>query len=86
MDFFHANYVGVDDLLLEQKPSTSGINSTHHSIKTPTQLIDKLIPPTDIANKLGNTLEMIYRVFAHSFRKIGNKTVIAFGKRLKNIA
>lgn len=58
-----------------------GLRHTHATI-----LIDELIPPTDIADRLGNTLEMIYRVYAHSFKKIENKTVIAFGKRLKNVA
>lgn len=56
-----------------------GLRHTHATI-----LIDELIPPTDIADRLGNTLEMIYRVYAHSFKKIENKTVIAFGKRLNS--
>lgn len=58
-----------------------GLRHTHATI-----LIDELIPPTDIADRLGNTLEMIYRVYAHSFKKIENKTVIAFGNRLKSVA
>lgn len=54
-----------------------GLRHTHATI-----LIDELVPPTDVADRLGNTLEMIYRVYAHSFKKIENKTVIAFGNRL----
>lgn len=61
-----------------KKITVHGLRHTHATI-----LIDELIPPTDIADRLGNTLEMIYRVYAHSFKKVENKTVIAFGNRLK---
>lgn len=62
-----------------KKISPHGLRHTHATI-----LIYQLIPPTDIADRLGNTLEMIYRVYAHSFKKTENKTVSAFGSALKN--
>src|SRR5699024_3735397 len=48
-----------------KKITVHGLRHTHATI-----LIDELIPPTDIADRLGNTLEMIYRVYAHSFKKV----------------
>ena len=54
-----------------------GLRHTHATI-----LIDQLIPPPDIADRLGNTIEMIYRVYAHSFKKTNNKTVRAFSERV----
>ncbi|PXW88838.1 hypothetical protein DFR56_103344 [Pseudogracilibacillus auburnensis] len=49
--------------------------------------MDELIPPTDIADRLGGSLEMIYRVYAHSVEKVnGDKTVTAFSNRLKKIS
>lgn len=64
-----------------KKITPHGLRHTHATI-----LIDELVPPADVADRLGNTLEMIYRVYAHSFKKIENKTVIAFGNRLINEA
>ena len=58
-----------------------GLRHTHATI-----LIDELIPPTDVADRLGNTLEMIYKIYAHSFKKVENRTVVAFSRRLKRIA
>jgi len=54
-----------------------GLRHTHATI-----LIDMLVPPTDIANRLGNSLEMVYNVYAHSFEKAENKTVSAFSNGL----
>ncbi|MFD2133296.1 tyrosine-type recombinase/integrase [Pseudogracilibacillus auburnensis] len=58
-----------------------GLRHTHATI-----LIDELIPPTDVADRLGNSLEMIYRVYAHSIEKVNDKTVTAFSNRLKQLA
>ncbi len=81
-EFFRKLYrhLKLRDVTLK-KISPHGLRHTHATI-----LIDELVPPTDIADRLGNTLEMIYRVYAHSFKKIENKTVIAFGNRLKSEA
>ncbi len=54
-----------------------GLRHTHATI-----LINALIPPPDIADRLGNTLEMIYNVYAHSFRNMETKTVSAFSDSL----
>lgn len=78
--FFNLIYKELKSKEIElKKISPHGLRHTHATI-----LIDELIPPTDIADRLGNTLEMIYRVYAHSFKKIENKSVIAFGSRLKH--
>lgn len=76
--FFKKVYRRLKSSGIELKEiSPHGLRHTHATI-----LIDELVPPTDVADRLGNTLEMIYRVYAHSFKKIENKTVIAFGNRL----
>jgi len=76
--FFHKIYRRAKSRGVELKRiSPHGLRHTHATI-----LIDELVPPTDVADRLGNTLEMIYRVYAHSFKKIENKTVTAFGNRL----
>lgn len=55
-----------------------GLRHTHATI-----LIDALVPPGDVATRLGNTLEMIYKVYAHKFNKQNSKAATAFGKQLK---
>lgn len=72
-DFFSKIYEQVD--MKEITPH--GLRHTHATI-----LIDMLVPPTDIAKRLGNSLEMVYNVYAHSFEKAENKTVSAFSNGL----
>lgn len=76
--FTHNLYSFLDDNDIKLKKITPhGLRHTHATI-----LIDSLVPPTDIADRLGNTLEMIYNVYAHSFKKADNKTVSAFSDSL----
>lgn len=76
--FTHNLYKFIDDNDIKLKKITPhGLRHTHATI-----LIDSLVPPTDIADRLGNTLEMIYNVYAHSFKKADNKTVSAFSDSL----
>lgn len=56
-----------------------GLRHTHA-----TALINMLVPPPDIANRLGNTVEMIHRVYSHFLDKEKDKTVSAFSEILKN--
>src|SRR5690625_3864265 len=35
------------------------------------------IPPKTIADRLGNTVEMIYNVYSHSFKELEDKAVVA---------
>lgn len=54
-----------------------GLRHTHATI-----LINKGIPPKTIADRLGNTPEMIYKVYSHSFKEFEDKAVQAFGDTL----
>lgn len=54
-----------------------GLRHTHATI-----LINKGIPPKTIADRLGNTPEMIYNVYSHSFKEFEDKAVQAFGDTL----
>lgn len=56
-----------------------GLRHTHATI-----LIDMLVPPGDIAYRLGNTIEMIYKVYAHKFKKQNSEAAILFGKAVKH--
>lgn len=58
-----------------KKINLHGLRHTHATI-----LIDQLVPIPDIAERLGNTIEMIYRVYAHSIRKSNKKIVRAFSE------
>src|SRR5699024_1349730 len=72
-DFFSKIYEQID--MKEITPH--GLRHTHATI-----LIDMLVPPTDIANRLGYSLEMVYDYYAHAFEKGENKTVSAFSNGL----
>lgn len=59
--------------------SPHGLRHTHATI-----LINKNIPPKTIAERLGNTVEMIYNVYSHSFKELEDKAVAAFSESLLN--
>jgi len=77
--FFERLYSTIEqDYKVKLKRITPhGLRHTHATI-----LIDMLIPPPDIAERLGNSLEMIYNVYVHSFKKTENKSVSAFSNGL----
>lgn len=54
-----------------------GLRHTHATI-----LINMGIPPNTIADRLGNTVEMIYNVYSHSFKELEDKAVSAFSEGL----
>ncbi|NEU29962.1 site-specific integrase [bacterium LRH843] len=54
-----------------------GLRHTHATI-----LINTGIPPKTIADRLGNTVEMIYNVYSHSFKELEDKAVAAFSESL----
>lgn len=47
-----------------------------------TMLINMGIPPKTVADRLGNTVEMIYNVYSHSFKQLEDKAVSAFSESL----
>lgn len=55
-----------------------GLRHTHATI-----LISQKIPLKTIADRLGNTPEMILSVYGHSFRELEEESVEAFGSALK---
>lgn len=76
--FFDKVYQSLkDDNISIKKISPHGLRHTHISI-----LINMNIPPTDIAQRVGNSLEMIYNVYAHHFSKKEKSTVAAFSNSL----
>lgn len=54
-----------------------GLRHTHATI-----LISLSIPPNAIAERLGNTIEMIYKVYAHFYKELETKSVTVFGELL----
>lgn len=54
-----------------------GLRHTHATI-----LIGQKIPLKTIANRLGNTPEMILNVYGHSFKELEEESVVAFGNAL----
>lgn len=54
-----------------------GLRHTHA-----TTLINVGIPVKTIANRLGNSVEVIYNVYAHSFKEIEDKAVSAFSEAM----
>ncbi|MBF8418913.1 site-specific integrase [Heyndrickxia coagulans] len=58
-----------------------GLRHTHATI-----LIAQKIPVLTIAQRLGNTPEMIYNVYGHNFKKLEEESVVAFGQALKSSA
>lgn len=79
--FFHQIYEYAKEKNIKLKTiSPHGLRHTHASI-----LIDALIPPSDVAFRLGNTLEMVLKVYAHKLKKQNNETVSVFGDSLKHV-
>jgi len=56
-----------------------GLRHTHTTV-----LINMGIPHKTIADRLGNTVEMIYKVYAHSFKEYEDKAVTAFSESLSS--
>lgn len=57
--------------------SPYGLRHTHATI-----LINNGVPPKTIADRLGNTVEMVYKVYGHSFKEMENKAVTVFSDSL----
>lgn len=57
--------------------SAHGLRHTHATI-----LISEKVPVNTIADRLGNTPEMIYTVYAHNFKQLEDGAVQAFGQSL----
>lgn len=55
-----------------------GLRHTHATI-----LINNGIPPKTIAERLGNTVEMIYKVYSHSFKELEEKAVSIFSETVQ---
>lgn len=62
-----------------KKITIHGLRHTHATI-----LISKRIPVRTIADRLGNTPQMIYDVYGHSFKELEKESVDAFNDSLKN--
>lgn len=85
----HANYINIffskvyktlkNRNVKLKRITPHGLRHTHATV-----LIDALIPPGDIAIRLGNTLELFYKVYAHKFKKQNNQSAIAFSEQLKH--
>jgi integrase len=50
-----------------------GLRHTHATV-----LINNGVPPKTIADRLSNSVEMIYKVYGHSFKEMENKAVTVF--------
>lgn len=57
--------------------SPHGLRHTHATI-----LINNGVPPKTIADRLGNSVEMVYKVYGHSFKEMENKAVTVFSESL----
>jgi len=78
LEFFKKIYKSLEvDEVSIKRITPHGLRHTHISI-----LINMNIPPTDIAQRVGNSLEMIYNVYAHHFSKKEKSTVAAFSNSL----
>lgn len=64
-----------------QSVTAHGLRHTHATI-----LINQGIPATSIAKRLGNTTDMIYKVYAHSFKEFETKSVSAFSEGLTTVS
>ncbi|GIN96113.1 hypothetical protein J6TS1_19830 [Siminovitchia terrae] len=60
-----------------RKITPHGLRHTHATI-----LISNGVPPVTIADRLGNTPEMINNVYSHSFKELEDKAVTAFNESL----
>lgn len=62
-----------------KKITPHGLRHTHATV-----LINNGIPPKTIAERLGNTINMILNVYSHSFKEIEDKAVSVFSESLSN--
>lgn len=56
-----------------------GLRHTHATV-----LINAGIPPKTVADRLGNTPEMIYNIYSHSFKELEDQAVSAFSESLSS--
>ncbi len=57
--------------------SPHGFRHTHATI-----IINNGVRPRTIANRLGNTVELVYKVYGHSFKELEIKAVNVFSETL----
>ncbi|ANY67958.1 hypothetical protein BBD42_16860 [Paenibacillus sp. BIHB 4019] len=57
--------------------SPHGFRHTHATV-----LINNGVPPKTIADRLGNTVEMVYKVYGHSYKELENRAVVIFTETL----
>lgn len=74
-NFFHKVYKHTD----LRKITPHGLRHTHATI-----LISERIPTKVIAERLGNTVQMVYDVYAHTFKELEEESVIAFSESLNS--
>ncbi|MBO1004626.1 tyrosine-type recombinase/integrase [Pseudogracilibacillus auburnensis] len=55
-----------------------GLRHTHATV-----LINNGIPPQTVADRLGNSVEMVYKVYAHSFKDLEEKAVSVFSENIQ---
>lgn len=76
--FFNKLYNKFDKNDIKLKKITPhGLRHTHATI-----LISLGIPPNAIAERLGNTIEMIHKTYAHFFEELDTQSVTVFGEFL----
>ena len=77
-DAFESLYKQMkEDKINIKRITPHGLRHTHA-----TMLINMGIPPKTVADRLGNTPEMIYKVYSHSFKALEDKAVSAFNESL----
>ncbi len=64
----------ADDVKIK-RITPHGMRHTHA-----TSLINNGIPPRTVADRLGNSVEMVYTIYAHSFKEMEDKAVSVFGE------
>jgi|SRR5690625_960792 len=76
--FFDKFYKKIEEDDIDLKRITPhGLRHTHATI-----LISLSIPPNAIAERLGNTIEMIYKIYAHFYKELETQSVTVFGEFL----
>lgn len=77
-DVFESLYKSMkEDEINLKRITPHGLRHSHG-----TMLINMGIPPKTVADRLGNTVEMIYNVYSHSFKQLEDKAVSAFNESL----
>lgn len=66
-----------EDKLNIKEITPHGLRHTHATV-----LINNGVPPKTVANRLGNTVEMVYTVYSHSFDEMEEKAVSIFSNSL----